>query len=103
VGADFPAEAADYPSNQSMTRPVLESWLRLQAIDGVGSLTMLRVGCAWHSPEAGLRASCDALIAGGCSQQLAEAIQRGPASSACRSIELERKAIERERVEVRSV
>jgi len=103
AGADSPAEAAVHPSNQSRTRPALEPWLRLQAIEGVGNLTMLRVGGAWHSPEPVLHASCDALIESGCSQQLAEAIQRGPASSACRSIELERKASECERVEVRSV
>ena len=103
VGADSPAEAADHPSGQSMTRPVLESWLRLQAIDGVGDLTVLRLVRAWHSPEAVLRASCDELIESGCSQQLADAIQRGPDSSVCRSIEQQLKAIERERVEVRSV
>ncbi len=86
-----------------MTRPVLESWLRLRAIDGVGDLTVLRLVRAWHSPEAVLRASRDELIQSGCSPQLADAIRRGPDSSACRSLERELKAIERERIEVRSV
>jgi DNA processing protein len=86
-----------------MTRQVLESWLRLQAIDGVGDLTVLRLVRAWHSPDAVLRASRDELIQKGCSSQLADAIRRGPDCSACRSIEWELKAIERERVEVRSL
>jgi DNA processing protein len=86
-----------------MTRPVLESWLRLQAIDGVGDLTVHRLLRVWHSPDAVLRASRDELIQRGCSSQLADAIRRGPDRSACRSIERELKAIERERVEVRSL
>jgi len=86
-----------------MTRPVLESWLRLRAIDGVGDLTVLRLVHAWHSPEAVLRASRDELIQRGCSPQLADAICRGPDSSACRSLERDLKAIERERIEVRSL
>jgi len=104
VGADSSVEvAAPPPSGQPMTRQVLESWLRLQVIDGVGDVTVLRLVRAWHSPEAVLRASRDELIQKGCSSQLADAIRRGPDRSACRSIERELKAIERERVEVRSL
>src|SRR5688572_22718172 len=95
------AEVVSPSSVQSMTRPALESWLRLQAIDGVGDLTVGRLVRAWHSPEAVLRASRDELIGSGCSPQLADAIRRGPDPSACRSIERELTAIERERVEVR--
>jgi DNA processing protein len=86
-----------------MTRPVLESWLRLRAVDGVGDLTVLRLVRAWHSPEAVLRASRDELIQSGCSLPLADAIRRGPDRSACRSIERELRAIERERIEVRTL
>jgi DNA processing protein len=86
-----------------MTSQVLESWLRLQAIDGVGDLTVLRLVRALHSPDAVLHASRDELIQKGCSSQLADAIRRGPDRSACRSIERELKVIERERVEVRSL
>jgi DNA processing protein len=85
-----------------MTWLVLESWLRLRAIDGVGDLTVLRLVRAWHSPEAVLRASRDELIQGGCSAQLADAIRRGPDSPACRGLERELNAIERGRIEVRS-
>jgi len=97
------AEAVNPSSVQPMTRPVLEFWLRLQAIDGVGDLTVGRLVRAWHSPEAVLRASRDELIGSGCSPQLADAIRRGPDPSACKSIERELTAIERGRVEVRSL
>lgn len=103
VGADLSAEVVNPPSRQSMTRSVLESWLRLCAIEGVGDVTVLRLVRAWHSPDAVLCASRDELIQSGCSQQLADAIRRGPDSSARRSLHRELKAIEREHVEVRSV
>jgi DNA processing protein len=103
VGADSSAEVAGPSSGHRMTRAVLESWLRLRAIDGVGDLTLLRLVRAWHSPEAVLRASRDDLIQSGCSPQLADAIRGGPDSTACRSIERELNAIERGRIEVRSV
>ena len=103
IGADSSAEVAGLSSGHRMTRAVLESWLRLRAIDGVGDLTVLRLVRAWHSPEAVLRASRDELIQSGCSPQLADAIRRGPDSPACRSLEQELNVIERERIEVRSV
>jgi len=102
VSVDSSAEVGGPPSVHPMTSYVLESWLRLQTIDGVGDLTVLRLVRAGHSPDAVLRASRDELIQHGCSSQLADAIRRGPDRSACRSIERELKAIERERVEVRS-
>jgi DNA processing protein len=103
VGVDSSAEVAGPFSDHRMTRAVLESWLRLLAIDGVGDLTALRLVRAWNSPEAVLRASRDDLTRSGCSPQLADAIRRGPDSPVCRSIEWELNAIERERIEVRSV
>lgn len=86
-----------------MARARLESWLRLQAIDGVGDLTVLRLVRAWHSPEAVLGASRDELIQRGCSPGLADAIRRGPDGAACRTLEREIRAIELARIEVRSV
>ena len=103
VGVDSSAEVAGPFSDHRMTRAVLESWLRLRAIDGVGDLTALRLVRAWHSPEAVLDASRDDLTRSGCSPQLADAIRRGPDSPVCRSIERELNAIERGRIEVRSV
>jgi DNA processing protein len=103
VGEDSSSNVADPSSVQPMTRPAIEFWLRLRAIDGLGDLTVLRLVRAWHSPEAVLHASRDELIQGGCSPQLADAIRRGPDRSVCRSIERELKVIERERIEVRSL
>ena len=102
VGADSSAEVAGTSSGHRMTQAVLESWLRLRAVDGVGDLTVLRLVRAWHSPEGVLHASRDELIQNGCNPQLADAIRRGPDSSACRNLERELKAIERGRIEVRS-
>jgi DNA processing protein len=102
VGADSAAEVAGPSSRHRMTQAVLESWLRLRAVDGVGDVTVLRLVRAWHSPEAVLHASRDELIQSGCNPELADAIRRGPDSSACRSLERELKAIERGRIEVRS-
>ena len=100
VGADSSCEPS---SVHRMARAELESWLRLRAIDGAGDLTVLRLVRAWHSPEAVLRASRDELMQSGCSPQLADAIRRGPDSPAHRGIELELNAIERGRIEVRSL
>jgi DNA processing protein len=100
---DFSPKDSCAPSGQLMTTPMLEPWLRLRAIDGVGDLTIVRLVRAWRSPEAVLRASRDELIQSGCSPLLADAIRRGPDRSSSRSIEHEIEAIEREHVEVRSV
>ena len=103
VGADSSIEIAGSASRHRMTRVELESWLYLRAINGVGDLTVLRLVRTWHSPEAVLRASHDELIQRGCSLQLADAVRRGPDSSAHRGIEAELVAIDRGRIEVRSV
>lgn len=103
VGADSSPEVSGLPSGQPMTKQVLESWLCLQAIDGVGDLTVVRLVRSWHSPDAVLHASRDELIQRGCSSQLADAIRRGPDRAAYRSIERELKAIEDEHIEVRSL
>ena len=102
VSAESSREVEGSSSGYRMPRAVLESWLRLRAIDGVGDLTVLRLVHTWHSPEAVLCASRDELIQRGCSPQLTDAIRRGPDSSACRSLERELNAIERGHIEVRS-
>lgn len=103
VRTDSSCEPVGSSSGHHMTQAMLESWLRLQAIDGVGDVTVLRLVRTWRSPEIVLNASRDELIQTGCSPQLADAIRRGPDSSAQRSIESELKAIERGRIEVRNL
>lgn len=102
AGADSSSEVAG-PSGHRLTRAQLEPWLRLRAIDGVGDLTALQLVRHWHSPDAVLQASRDDLIQHGCSPQLADAIRRGPDGTACRNIERELTAIERERIDVLSL
>jgi DNA processing protein len=56
----------------------LTSWLILQAIDGVGDRTLLKLIQAFGSPAAVLSASEDALVQAVCSRELAESVRRGP-------------------------
>jgi DNA processing protein len=103
VRADSSCEAVGSPPDHRMTQAALESWLRLRAIDGVGDVMVLRLVRVWRSPEIVLNASRDELVQAGCSPQLADAIRRGPDSSAQRNIESQLNAIERKRVEVRNL
>ena len=90
-------------SGRRVTPAMVEPWLRLRAIDGVGDRTILRLVRALRRPEIVLNASRDELIQSGCSLQLADAIRRGPDRSAYRDIESELNAIERGHIEVRNV
>jgi DNA processing protein len=87
----------------SMTRPSLEAWLRLRAIEGVGDQTILALVSEWHRPDAILQASNDELIQRGCSSRLAEAIRRGPDPEACRRIDRELTTLQQTKVEVRTI
>lgn len=86
-----------------MTKTSLESWLRLQAIDGVGDVTLVTLVRAWRNPEAVLKASIEDLVRSGCSRQLADAIRRGPDAATRRRIDRELKAIEQGRIDIRSI
>ena len=81
----------------------LEAWLTLRAIDGVGDHTILALVREWQSPDAVLGASTDELIQRGCSRRLADIIRRGPDREACQRIERELTAIERKRIDVRTI
>jgi DNA processing protein len=76
----------------------LTSWLTLQAIDGVGDRTLLKLIQAFGSPAAVLTAAADELMRVGCSPELAESVRRGPASSISRHIDRQIKIIERLKV-----
>lgn len=65
----------------------LESWLKLQAIDGVGDRTLLALLREWENPDAVLCASIDELMERGCSAKLARLISQGPDTQACRHID----------------
>lgn len=58
----------------------LTAWLTLQAIDGVGDRTLLKLVNAMGSPQAVLLASRGDLLRVGCSAEMADAVQQGPSS-----------------------
>lgn len=87
------------PSSSAM----LEAWMKLRAIEGVGDHTLLVLVREWGNPDAVLRASVGDLVERGCSSRLAEAVLRGPDRDACRGISRELQRIERSSIEVRSI
>jgi DNA processing protein len=81
----------------------LEAWMTLRAIAGVGDHLALVLVREWGTPEAVLRATAAELRDKGCSAKLADSIVRGADHDACRRIAGELQAIERRRIEVRSI
>jgi DNA processing protein len=82
-----------------MDEAALTSWLTLQAADGVGDRTLLKLIHAFGNPDAVLGATVDDLINAGCSPELAESVQRGPESSIRRQIDRQVKIVERLKVQ----
>ncbi|MDF0667512.1 MAG: DNA-processing protein DprA [Nitrospira sp.] len=78
-----------------MDESSLTFWLTLQAVDGVGDRTLLKLIHAFGTPDAVLGATIDDLITGGCSPELAESVRRGPESSIRRQIDRQVKMVER--------
>jgi DNA processing protein len=70
-----------------MDEAFLTSWLSVQAIDGVGDRTLLKLIQAFGSPDAALHATIDELVTAGCSPELADAIHRGPSAEIRRQID----------------
>jgi DNA processing protein len=65
----------------------LTAWLTLQAVEGVGDRTLLKLIQAFTSPEAVLAASPQDLARVGCSAELAQRIAQGPEAEIRRQIE----------------
>jgi DNA processing protein len=78
----------------------LASWLTLQAVDGVGDRTVVKLVQAFGSPEAVLAAEPDALILAGCSPELVESVRRGPEPGIRREIDRQTKTAERLKIRV---
>jgi DNA processing protein len=76
----------------------LTSWLMLQAIDGLGDRTLLKLIQAFGAPGAVLGATVDDLVGAGCSPELAECVRRGPASTIRAHIDRQIKIIERSKI-----
>lgn len=86
-----------------MDEAALTSWLTLQAIDGVGDRTLLKLIHSFGSPEAVVGATMDDLINAGCSAELAESVRRGPESTVRRQIDRQMKIVERLKIQTVTV
>ncbi|HWG96362.1 MAG TPA: DNA-processing protein DprA [Nitrospira sp.] len=82
-----------------MDNASLTCWLTLQAIDGVGDRTLLKLIHAFGAPDAVLGATMDDLIGAGCSPELAESVRRGPESSIRRQIDRQVKIVGRLKIQ----
>ncbi len=78
-----------------MDEASLTAWLTLQAIDGVGDRTLLKLIQALGSADTTLAATADELIRAGCNLELAESIRRGPDPNIRRQIDHQVKIVER--------
>ncbi len=82
-----------------MDDATLTSWLTLQAIDGVGDRTLLKLIHACGSPAVVLTATIDELLHAGCTQELAESIRRGPAPEISKHIDRQVKLVGRLKIQ----
>jgi DNA processing protein len=82
-----------------MDDTALTSWLMLQAIDGVGDRTLLRLIHTFGSPDGVLSATVAELTHAGCSPELAESVRRGPESDIRRQIDRQVKSVERLKIQ----
>ena len=82
-----------------MDEAALTSWLMLQAIDGVGDRTLVKLVRAFGSADAALAATTDEFLHAGCSPELAESIRRGPDTNIRQQIDRQVKIIERLKVQ----
>ena len=83
-----------------MDAAALTSWLTLQAVDGVGDRTLLKLVHIFGSPKAVLAADVDALVQAGCSAELAASVRRDPEPGIRREIDRQIKAAERLKIQV---
>jgi len=88
------------PSVCVMDEGSLASWLTLQAIDGVGDRTLLKLIRTFGSPEAVLSAEPEALTHAGCSRELADSVRRRPAPAVLRRIDRQIRIVEHLKVNV---
>lgn len=83
-----------------MEQSSLAAWLTLQAVNGVGDRTLIKLIQSFGSPNAVLTAGAERLVEAGFSAELAESVRRGPPSDAMRGIERQLTIIERLNVRV---
>lgn len=81
----------------------LVPWLSLQAIEGIGDRTLVKLVQAFGSADAVRAASVQDLARVGCSQELAERVRRGPDDGARRAIDRQIATILRQQVRVLTI
>jgi DNA processing protein len=81
----------------------LTGWLTLQAIDGVGDRTLVKLIQAFTTPAAVLAAAPQELMRVGCSAELAERITRGLDAATRRQIERQVSIVERGNIQVLTI
>ena len=83
-----------------MDKESLASWLTLQAVDGVGDRTLVKLVQAFGSPKAVLAAELGELIKAGCGPELAECVRRGPSPNVLQQIDRQIQTIERLKIRI---
>ncbi len=81
----------------------LNAWLTLQAVEGVGDRTILKLIQQWGSPAAVLAVSQTDLIRTGCSAELADRIKQEPEPTSRRQIERQISIAERRKIQVLNI
>lgn len=81
----------------------LTAWLTLQAVEGVGDRTLVKLVQVFRSPAAVSAASPKDLARIGCSAELAERITQGPDAATRRQIERQVSTAERLKIQVLTV
>ncbi|ALA57309.1 DNA-processing protein DprA [Nitrospira moscoviensis] len=81
----------------------LVSWLSLQAIEGIGDRTLVRLVQAFGDPQAVSAAPAGELLRAGCSAELAERIRRGPDATVRQQIDRQVRAVERSKIDVLTI
>ncbi|MCP9439650.1 MAG: DNA-processing protein DprA [Nitrospira sp.] len=85
---------------RTMDQSSLAAWLTLQAVDGVGDRTLIKLIQSFGSPNAVLTAGVERLVEAGFSAELAESVRRGPPFDVMREIDRRLTIIERLNVRV---
>lgn len=81
----------------------LTAWLTLQAIEGVGDRTLVKLVQALGSPQSVLAASAEALIRIGCSPELADCVRRGPETKVRHQIDRQVDIVQHRKIQVLTV
>lgn len=83
-----------------MDQESLRAWLTLEAIEGIGGRTVIKLIQRFGSPQAVLAAGPDQLMEAGCSKTVIESLRHGPTLNHKRAIDRQCAIIERLKIRV---